>query len=204
MPQLIILSFLAPESPWWLVRHGKIKEAERSIRRLGGKTMQEEHRAQEQVANMIRTTTLEKELAKATGQGRWIDIFKRTDLRRTEITVFVWVLQVSWASPICHLGCHALTEQNFSGAMFAGNTTYVFQQAGISQQVAYDLGWGTSAIQLGANFLNMFLLYHLGRRTIYIAGFAYCTVNLLIVGTAAVYAERGNNTARWVQAGVQM
>lgn len=88
--------------------------------------------------------------------------------------------------------------------MFAGNTTYVFQQAGISQQVAYDLGWGTSAIQLGANFLNMFLLYHLGRRTIYMAGFAYCSINLIVVGVAAVYGIRGNDAARWVQAGVQM
>jgi SP family general alpha glucoside:H+ symporter-like MFS transporter len=181
---LIILSFLAPESPWWLVRNGKLQEAERSLKRLGGKAMQT--RAHEQVANMVRTTQLENDLAETTGSGRWIDIFKGTDLRRTEITVFVWVLQ------------------NFSGAMFAGNTTYVFQQAGISQQVAYDLGWGTSAIQLGANFLNMFLLYHFGRRTIYMAGFAYCSVNLIIVGIAAVYGTRGNDAARWVQAGVQM
>jgi SP family general alpha glucoside:H+ symporter-like MFS transporter len=181
---LIILSFLAPESPWWLVRNGKLQEAERSLKRLGGKAMQT--RAHEQVANMVRTTQLENDLAETTGSGRWIDIFKGTDLRRTEITVFVWVLQ------------------NFSGAMFAGNTTYVFQQAGISQQVAYDLGWGTSAIQLGANFLNMFLLYHFGRRTIYMAGFAYCSINLIIVGVAAVYGIRGNDAARWVQAGVQM
>ena len=98
----------------------------------------------------------------------------------------------------------ACTRLTISGAMFAGNTTYVFQQAGISQQVAYDLGWGTSAIQLGANFLNMFLLYHFGRRTIYIAGFVYCTINLLIVGVAAVYGIQGSATAKWVQAGVQM
>lgn len=56
--------------------------------------MQSGNRAQEQVANMIRTTQLEKELAETDGGSRWIDIFKRTDLRRTEITVFVWVLQV--------------------------------------------------------------------------------------------------------------
>jgi SP family general alpha glucoside:H+ symporter-like MFS transporter len=89
--QLIILSFLAPESPWWLVRNGKLQEAERSLKRLGGKTM--EDRAHEQVANMVRTTQLEKDLADSTGSGRWVDIFKGVDLRRTEITVFVWVLQ---------------------------------------------------------------------------------------------------------------
>jgi SP family general alpha glucoside:H+ symporter-like MFS transporter len=89
--QLIVLSFLAPESPWWLVRNGKLQEAEKSLKRLGGKAMQD--RAHEQVANMVRTTQLEKDLAESTGSGRWIDIFKGVDLRRTEITVFVWVLQ---------------------------------------------------------------------------------------------------------------
>lgn len=164
-----------------------------------------EGKAHETVANMIRTTQLEKELAETTGQGRWIDLFKRTDLRRTEITVFVWVLQVSHlpTAPLM-VTPYAEPVQNFSGAMFAGNTTYVFQQAGISQQVAFDLGWGTSAIQLGANFLNMVLLRFLGRRTIYISGFIYCTFNLLIVGVAAVYGNRGNAAAKWVQAGVQM
>ena len=52
-----------------------------------------EDRAHEQVANMVRTTQLEKDMAESTGSGRWIDIFKGVDLRRTEITVFVWVLQ---------------------------------------------------------------------------------------------------------------
>ena len=52
-----------------------------------------EGRAHEQVANMVRTTQLEKDLAESTGSGRWIDIFKGVDLRRTEITVCVWVLQ---------------------------------------------------------------------------------------------------------------
>ena len=50
---LIILSYLAPESPWWLVRHGKLEEAERSVRRLGGKDMRD--RAHETVANMVRS-----------------------------------------------------------------------------------------------------------------------------------------------------
>lgn len=50
---------------------------------------------------MVRTTQLEKEMAETDARSKWIDIFKRTDLRRTEITVFVWVLQVcSPTSPV--------------------------------------------------------------------------------------------------------
>lgn len=134
----------------------------------------------------VRTTQLELDFSDSVGQGSWKDMFKGIDLRRTEITTFTWVLQ------------------NFSGAMFAGNTIYVFQQAGINQEQAFALGWGGSGIQLAANFLNLFLLYHFGRRSIYMWGFVYCGINLLIVGTAAVFGERGNAAAKWVQAGVQM
>ena len=33
------IMWFAPESPWWLVRHGKLAEAEKSIQRLASKEM---------------------------------------------------------------------------------------------------------------------------------------------------------------------
>jgi SP family general alpha glucoside:H+ symporter-like MFS transporter len=36
---LIIIAFLAPESPWWLVRKGRIPEARRSLERLTARTV---------------------------------------------------------------------------------------------------------------------------------------------------------------------
>ena len=176
--------YFAPESPWWLVRHGKLDEAEKSVRRLASKEMKE--RAHETVANMVRTNQMEMDFAQSHGQGSWLDLFRGTNLRRTEITVLAWM------------------GQNLCGCIFCGGTTYVFEQAGISQQQAFDLGLGTSAIQLAANFVNYYLMYWFGRRTLYLVGFAYSDVLLVAIGVVAVYGARGVTTAKWAQAGLQM
>ncbi len=79
----------APESPWWLVRHGKLAQAEHSVRRLG--SAESAARAAEQVANMVRVTKLEQEEAKAIGNSSWLELFRGSDLRRTEITCVAWI-----------------------------------------------------------------------------------------------------------------
>jgi MFS transporter, SP family, general alpha glucoside:H+ symporter len=86
--------WFAPESPWWLVRHGKLAEAERSVRMLSMAEAAE--RAPEQVANMVRVTKLEQEEAQAIGNSTWLDLFKGTDLKRTEITCVAWI---GWFPP---------------------------------------------------------------------------------------------------------
>lgn len=129
---------------------------------------------------------MEMEFTRSVGTSKWLDMFRGTNLRRTEITVMVWLLQ------------------QMSGVIFAGNVVFVFEQAGISQQAAFDLGLGTSAIQLFSNFINMVLMFFLGRRTIYLVGFIYSAVNLVVVGVTSIYGDRGSLSARWVQAGFQM
>jgi hypothetical protein len=129
---------------------------------------------------------MEMEFAQTVKAAQWIDIFKGSNLRRTEITVMVWVMQ------------------QMCGVIFAGNVVFVFEQAGISQQAAFDLGLGTSAIQLFSNFINMYLMFWFGRRTLYFSGFVYSAVNLIIVGVTSILGDRGNISARWVQAAFQM
>jgi SP family general alpha glucoside:H+ symporter-like MFS transporter len=100
----LVLIFLAPESPWWLIRRGRKKEALRSIERLGTKSP--EH-AQQSLAMIERTVKIEEQMG---GTPTLLDLFKGTDLRRTIIT------------------CLMYASQNFAGNLIANQATFFFER----------------------------------------------------------------------------
>jgi SP family general alpha glucoside:H+ symporter-like MFS transporter len=100
----LILLFIAPESPWWLIRKGRKDEALKSIKRLGSKSTEE---AQNSLAMMERTVEIEKKLG---GTPKLADLFKGTDLRRTIIT------------------CLMYASQNFAGNLIANQATFFFER----------------------------------------------------------------------------
>jgi SP family general alpha glucoside:H+ symporter-like MFS transporter len=136
----------------------------------------------------VRTTQLELELSASQGPSRWRELFRGTNLRRTEITVLAWLFQ------------------DACGNILTNNAIYVFEQAGIDQSTAFKLGLGTSGLQLVANFGNFYLMYLMGRRTLYMMGFAILDVNLMLVGIMAIFGVGGRNEgwAKWAQASFQM
>ena len=97
----MILVFLAPESPWWLVRNGKKEQAEVSLKRLGNDNS---HQA---LAVIERTVEIEKKVG---GNPTYIDLFKGTDLRRTTII------------------CLMYASQNFAGNLIANQATFFFER----------------------------------------------------------------------------
>lgn len=101
---LLILIFLAPESPWWLIRRGRKEEALRSIQRLGTKNPED---AQKSLAMMERTVEIEAQLG---GAPSLLDLVKGTDLRRTTIT------------------CLMYASQNFAGNLIANQATFFFER----------------------------------------------------------------------------
>ena len=100
---LAILLYLAPESPWWLVRKGRLEEAEKSIIRLGNKTTLN---ASEAVAMMRRTVDLEKSIK----EPNLIELWKGTDLYRTLIV------------------CGVYAAQNLTGNLIANQAVYFFKR----------------------------------------------------------------------------
>jgi SP family general alpha glucoside:H+ symporter-like MFS transporter len=77
---LFVGIFLAPESPWWLVRKGRIEDAKHSLLRLASRNNETDFDADETVAMMVHTAALE---GKITAGAGYLNCFKRTDRRQT-------------------------------------------------------------------------------------------------------------------------
>lgn len=96
----------APESPWYLVRKERFEEAEHSLRRLASSRVD----VKPTLAMIIETDRLEQELEAGV---TYIDCFKKINIRRTEIAMGVYSIQV------------------ISGIYLVGYATYFFEQAGL-------------------------------------------------------------------------
>ena len=161
--------FFAPESPWWLVRHEKIPEAKRALLRLTTKDSDPDFNADETVAMMQHTNEVEKYL---NGGGvSYLDCFKGTDLRRTEICCMVWCTQA-----LC-------------GSAMTGYAAYFYEQAGFSTANSFNLATGMYAGAIVAGILSWFGMRHIGRRTLYIGGLIGSLIILIITGIVGIFKE---------------
>lgn len=156
---LAILMFFAPESPWWLVRKGKLDRAAKAVERLGRKSAVN---STETVAMMRRVIELEKTEKKPS----LIELFKGTDLRRTLIVSGVYA------------------AQNLTGNLIANQAVYFFQQAGMNDNTAFALGLITSALQMIFVMLSWILTSYFGRRSIYLWGSFANFILLIALGIA--------------------
>ncbi len=97
---LMIGIFFAPESPWWLVRRGRIDDAKRALLRLTTKQSIAESSSDSDsdkafdpdatIAMMVHTTALEADTTKG---ATYLACFRGHNLRRTEIVCMVWAIQ---------------------------------------------------------------------------------------------------------------
>lgn len=172
---LIIVCWLAPESPWYLVRKDRLEDAKHSIRRLGGNKTEEQVNGQ--LAMMVHTSKIEAEIESGTS---YLDCFKGIDLRRTEICCVTFVCQI------------------LSGSTFAYSPTYFFEQAGMDTSRAFQLGVGCTGVAFVGTCLSWWLITHLGRRTLYVWGLAILCTLLFLIGI--INASTNANGAMWAQA----
>ncbi|KAF8855921.1 sugar transporter [Acephala macrosclerotiorum] len=153
---------------WPLVRKSRIKDAEKSLKKLSFSGFN----VKPTLAMIIETDRLELEME--TGTTYW-DCFKPINRRRTEISVGVYTIQV------------------FSGIYLVGYATYFFQLAGLPTDKAFDMGVGYLAVGFVGTLASWFLLSKVGRRRIYIYGIAVLTVMMFLIGfldCAPHYSER--------------
>ncbi|KAI0200550.1 sugar transporter [Astrocystis sublimbata] len=166
---LMVVCYLAPESPWWLVRAERLEEAKRSLRRLGGGKTDEQINSQ--VAMMLHTNRVEAEETKG---ATYFDCFKGVNLRRTEIVCVVFAGQV------------------LAGSTFAYTPTYFFVTAGLPVDASFYLSLGAKVIALIGTLLSWVAITLWGRRTLYVGGMGTLSLVLILIGIISVSAgERG-------------
>ncbi|KAF7717395.1 MFS-type Sugar/inositol transporter [Penicillium ucsense] len=173
-PLLIVGVYFAPESPWWLVRKGRLEEAKHSLLRLTSAN-HPDFDADKTIAMMAHTNEIEKEISSGT---RYIDCFKGVDLRRTEICTAAWVAQ-----SIC-------------GSAFIGYSTTFYEQAGLPIVDAFDLSLALYAIAAVGTMLSWWVMTFFGRRKIYVLGLSTMCVILFIVGMLGI-APKSNKSVSW-------
>ncbi|RSH90303.1 hypothetical protein EHS25_001637 [Saitozyma podzolica] len=181
-PPLIVAIALAPESPWWLVRRGRLADAKKSLLRLTSRN--DPTFDVDQTIDMMRhTTELEKDI---TTCASYLDCFKGVNLRRNELVCMIWA------------------TQNLSGFTFSTYSTYFFQQAGLTGRAPYDFSMG----EFGLNTIGTFIAWGLmaigfGRRTLYVGGLAGEFVALLCMGFMGL-VQKSNQHASGLATGSLM
>jgi SP family general alpha glucoside:H+ symporter-like MFS transporter len=174
---LIIGIALAPESPWWLVRKGRLEEVKTQVLRLTSRHQTESGFDANETVNMVVYTN---ELEKASTSGsNYLDCFKGADLRRTEIVCMVWAIQT-----LC------------GASSFTGYSTYFFEQAGLDTSSAFSMSLGQYGLGAVGTILSWFLMMKFGRRTLYLYGQIAMASILLVVGFLGIAPASAHNT-RW-------
>ncbi|KAI0142992.1 raffinose family of oligosaccharides transporter [Xylariaceae sp. FL1272] len=175
VPLIIGVSF-APESPWWLVRRGRIDDAKRVLIGLTSRASDATFNVDETLSLMVHTNELEMAVTQGT---KYSDLFKgAVSLRRTELVCVVWSIQT-----LC-------------GTTLMGYSTYFYRQAGLAVGNSFTLTIGQYAIGAIGTVVSWFLMQWFGRRSLYLWGQFTLLILLLAIGGTALVG-RDNTAAQW-------
>lgn len=195
---LVILPgmFFVPESPWWLVRMGRMHEAEEALRRLSSSKVN----VSATLAVIAETDRLEREIEAG---STYLDCFNKANWRRTEISIGVYCTQV------------------LSGIYLINYGTYFFQQAGLATEDSFYMSIGflgkflstsifsppqlskitnrqSPAVGFVGTLGSWFLMLHFGRRPIFVQGLGMLVILQLIIGILDCVPGRPSGVA-WAE-----
>ncbi|KAL3469306.1 general substrate transporter [Aspergillus californicus] len=175
---LLILLFF-PESPYWLITHGKLDQARHNIAKL--------HSADYDVDGHladIQAALPEQEL-NSNGQGTILDCFGEKTWRRTLVAVAVFFIQNA-----CGTG------------WVVGYMSYFMQIAGMSISKSFDITVGICGLMVVGNACGGVFVEKIGRRGTALYGTISLFVTLLLIGILAVIDKPGAVIAQVVLMGV--
>ncbi|KLO85211.1 Uncharacterized protein Y057_10765 [Fusarium fujikuroi] len=161
IPPLITVAFFAPESPWYLVRRGKLEAAEHALRRLARKGHYTDESMAQTLALMKHTNEMEKVEAEA---ASFKDCFRGTNLRRTGIVCMAWVIQI------------------LNGQSITSFAAIMLKSIGMSNTMAFNYNMIIQSVNIIATAVAISLMGRIGRRTFYFYGSSGIGACMLIIG----------------------
>ncbi|KAJ5205098.1 uncharacterized protein N7498_005977 [Penicillium cinerascens] len=157
----IIIFFLIPESPWWLVTKGKLDGAGKILQRYNGRIAG--YDVQEQIEVMNATVAAEKVVAERNSEeGQWA-VFRGRN--------FIRFIIASWPK---------VTQQFVGLAVFNSYATYFFQYAGNKNPFLVTVI--LSCVQLVSMMISATTTDRFGRRPLTVYPYAVTTVSVLCLG----------------------
>ena len=167
---IIVGVCFAPESPWWLVKKGRVPEVRRFLLRLTRRDLGFD--VDSTIAMMEHTNEAEKKMS----EGRANDLsyqecFRDTNLRRTEIVCMIFMIQ------------------NLSGLPVIVFAAWFYPQIGFSESRSFNLTTGMHGLAILGAFLSIFLMKYFRRRQLYLIGLSLQCVILMVAGIVSTLKE---------------
>ncbi|SCU99272.1 LANO_0F01332g1_1 [Lachancea nothofagi CBS 11611] len=168
--------YLAPESPWWLVKKGRMDQAAHSLDRLvSGLSPEEKPMVIDAMLNKIQLTVQKEEAV--TKDATYWDCFKGADGRRTRIACLTWV------------------TQNACGSAMMGYSTYFYTKAGLDSSMAFTFSIIQYCLGLIGTTLSWGISKKYGRFTIFSTGLAVQLILLVLIGGLGFSHSKGSSWA---------
>ncbi|KAM0287400.1 hypothetical protein ACHAQH_000350 [Verticillium albo-atrum] len=161
---VFVLAFttILPESPWHLIRKDQPEAARKSLTRLHRKGVDVD-----QLMREISAAVTAEQALSATQKGTsYIDCFRGTDARRTRIACGMFVIQ------------------QFTGIAFYAQALYFLGITGLKVALTFQLALAGFGAGLVGNIASWFVMDHVGRRTLLLAGVVINGLLLMAVGVA--------------------
>ncbi|EFX05667.1 maltose permease [Grosmannia clavigera kw1407] len=163
----ILFAPFMPESPMWLLSSGHRDRAVASLRRLG-------YRSPDLDVRLSQIQTMLDGAREEAAGGTYLDCFRRSNLRRTVISVMPMAIQA------------------LSGVYFiASYGTYYIQLAGYSTNASFKLNIVQQGLAMFGNICSWYLVDHVGRRSLTLYGTISITIILLIAASLATEGSPG-------------
>jgi SP family general alpha glucoside:H+ symporter-like MFS transporter len=153
--------FWAPESPWWLVRKGRIEDAKQTLIRTASKGYWDSRNIDAYIAVIQHTDDLERADA---ASGSWREMFKGSNRRRTEVEMGCWAIQV------------------WSGTAMTAYAVQFLQSAGMNTVQSFNFNIIITAMNLVGVPIDFVLMRYFGRRPLIIFGLISLAAALTIIG----------------------